>query len=57
MSQTRQSTDSKTHAGARRGEQVLKRLRENPPNIWYAGEQVRAFVREARAEAFAAASR
>ena len=41
MSQTRHSTDSNNHAGARRGEQVLRRLRENPPNIWYAGEQVR----------------
>ena len=41
MSQTRHSTDSNTHAGARRGEQVLQRLRENPPNIWYPGEQVR----------------
>ncbi len=41
MSQTRHSTDSQPRGGARRGEQVLKRLRENPPNIWYAGEQVR----------------
>jgi len=30
-----------TAAGARRGAQVLERLRERPPNIWYAGEQVR----------------
>ena len=27
--------------GARRGEQVLKRLRERPPAIWYRGEQVK----------------
>lgn len=27
--------------GARRGAQVLKRLQENPPNLWYAGEQVK----------------
>jgi 4-hydroxyphenylacetate 3-monooxygenase len=27
--------------GARRGEQVLQRLREQPPTIWYAGEQVK----------------
>lgn len=26
--------------GARRGAQVLKRLQENPPNLWYAGERV-----------------
>src|SRR5262249_40155052 len=26
--------------GARRGEQVLQRLRERPPAIWYAGEAV-----------------
>jgi 4-hydroxyphenylacetate 3-monooxygenase len=43
MSQNQTSTDSNSlvGSGARRGEQVLKRLRENPPNIWYAGEQVR----------------
>ena len=41
MSQTRHSTDSNSRAGARRGEQVLERLRENPPTIWYRGEQVR----------------
>lgn len=28
-------------AGARRGEDVLRRLRERPPNLWYRGEQVR----------------
>jgi 4-hydroxyphenylacetate 3-monooxygenase len=28
-------------SGARRGAQVLQRLRDRPPNIWYAGEQVR----------------
>ena len=27
--------------GARRGAQVLQRLREQPPTIWYRGEQVR----------------
>jgi 4-hydroxyphenylacetate 3-monooxygenase len=27
--------------GARRGAQVLQRLREQPPSIWYRGEQVR----------------
>jgi 4-hydroxyphenylacetate 3-monooxygenase len=27
-------------AGARRGEQVLRRLRERPPAIWYSGEPV-----------------
>lgn len=27
--------------GARTGDQVLNRLRENPPEIWYQGEQVR----------------
>jgi len=27
--------------GARRGAEVLRRLREQPPNIWYGGEQVR----------------
>jgi len=28
-------------SGARRGEQVLQRLRERPPSIWYRGELVR----------------
>ena len=27
--------------GARRGAQVLQRLREQPPNLWYRGEQVK----------------
>lgn len=27
--------------GARRGAEVLRRLRDHPPDIWYAGEQVR----------------
>ena len=42
MSQTPASTDSKRDAGngARRGAEVLQRLRENPPTIWYRGEQV-----------------
>jgi 4-hydroxyphenylacetate 3-monooxygenase len=30
-----------TPRGARRGEQVLKRLRERPPALWYRGEQVK----------------
>lgn len=37
------TTNLQTHtagAGARRGEQVLQRLREQPPAIWYKGEQV-----------------
>ncbi len=28
-------------SGARRGAQVLQRLREQPPSIWYRGEQVK----------------
>src|ERR1700758_3949612 len=28
-------------SGARRGEQVLQRLREQPPSIWYRGELVK----------------
>ena len=36
------TTDSQRNAGgARRGAQVLQRLREYPPDIWYRGEQVR----------------
>ena len=31
----------KTPPGARRGAQVLQRLRDQPPAIWYRGEQVR----------------
>jgi len=27
--------------GARRGEQVLQRLREQPPTLWYGGEQIK----------------
>jgi 4-hydroxyphenylacetate 3-monooxygenase len=34
-------TDTSTTAGARRGAQVLQRLRDNPPNLWYQGEQVK----------------
>jgi 4-hydroxyphenylacetate 3-monooxygenase len=42
MSQASRSALQSTAAtGARRGAQVLKRLRENPPNLWYQGEQVR----------------
>lgn len=33
--------DSNQQRGARRGAQVLQRLRERPPSIWYGGEQVR----------------
>src|SRR5579863_8473742 len=38
MTQTEQSPSP---GGARRGAQVLGRLREYPPNIWYRGEEVR----------------
>ena len=31
---------STSPAGARRGRDVLRRLRERPPNLWYAGERV-----------------
>jgi len=42
MSQApRSALPSTVSTGARRGAQVLKRLQENPPNLWYAGEQVR----------------
>ena len=43
MSQTDPSIESRRNSGggARRGAQVLQRLRENPPTIWYRGEQVR----------------
>ena len=27
--------------GARRGEQVLQRLRERPPTLWYQGQQIK----------------
>jgi 4-hydroxyphenylacetate 3-monooxygenase len=41
MSQApRSALPSTASTGARRGAQVLKRLRENPPNLWYQGEQV-----------------
>ena len=30
-----------TALGARRGEQVLQRLRERPPTLWYHGEQIK----------------
>jgi 4-hydroxyphenylacetate 3-monooxygenase len=36
-----QTDPSPSPGGARRGAQVLERLRENPPNIWYRGEEVR----------------
>src|ERR1700761_9839280 len=32
---------SKATPGARRGEQVLQRLRARPPTLWYRGEQIR----------------
>ena len=32
--------NGKTSGGARKGAQVLQRLREQPPAIWYGGEQV-----------------
>lgn len=41
MAQTATRTEDKGGSGARRGAQVLKRLRERPPTIWYRGEQVR----------------
>ncbi|MGO9514812.1 MAG: 4-hydroxyphenylacetate 3-monooxygenase, oxygenase component [Steroidobacteraceae bacterium] len=43
MSQTDPSIESHRNSGggARRGAQVLERLRENPPTMWYRGEQVR----------------
>ncbi|MBS0614849.1 MAG: 4-hydroxyphenylacetate 3-monooxygenase, oxygenase component [Proteobacteria bacterium] len=42
MSKSTQDQSSKGVAtGARRGEQVLQRLRERPPAIWYRGEQVK----------------
>jgi aromatic ring hydroxylase len=31
----------KSSGGARRGQQVLQRLREQPPSIWYRGELVK----------------
>jgi 4-hydroxyphenylacetate 3-monooxygenase len=33
-----------TGSGARRGEQVLQRLREQPPILWYRGEQVKDVI-------------
>jgi 4-hydroxyphenylacetate 3-monooxygenase len=41
MSVQKAGGSNATASGARRGEQVLKRLRERPPSIWYRGEQVR----------------
>jgi 4-hydroxyphenylacetate 3-monooxygenase len=41
MSHKNPSPSETKGGGARRGEQVLKRLREYPPNIWYGGEPVR----------------
>jgi 4-hydroxyphenylacetate 3-monooxygenase len=39
--QTSPSSEVPAGGGARRGADVLRRLREHPPNIWYGGEQVR----------------
>jgi len=36
-----QTERSPSPGGARRGAQILDRLREHPPNIWYRGERVR----------------
>src|SRR5579872_7436491 len=35
------ASQSTSGAGARRGQQVLQRLRERPPAIWYRGEEVK----------------
>lgn len=35
------ATTSTAGAGARRGDDVLARLRERPPSIWYGGQQVK----------------
>ncbi len=34
-------TDKAMNAGARKGEQLLQKLREQPPEVWYGGERVR----------------
>ena len=36
-----QTRDGKPGSGARRGEQLLRKLRENYPEIFYAGERVK----------------
>lgn len=36
-----QTRDGKTGSGARRGEQLLRKLRENSPEIYYAGQRVK----------------
>jgi 4-hydroxyphenylacetate 3-monooxygenase len=41
MSKTQAPQEKEKAGGARRGSQVLERLREHPPAIWYRGEQVR----------------
>ena len=41
MSQVSTNAANATGTGARRGAQVLERLRERPPTIWYRGEQVK----------------
>ena len=33
--------DTGTATGARRGHQVLQRLKDNPPSLWYRGELVK----------------
>jgi 4-hydroxyphenylacetate 3-monooxygenase len=41
MAASQQNGSATAGSGARRGEQVLQRLREQPPTIWYRGEQVK----------------
>jgi len=41
MSRSATDTEKQPSAGARRGAQVLARLRDRPPSIWYRGEPVR----------------
>jgi 4-hydroxyphenylacetate 3-monooxygenase len=39
--QTSPASQGRTGSGARRGQEVLQRLRDYPPTIWYGGERVR----------------
>ena len=41
MRENSMTGNDKTSGGARKGAQVLRRLREQPPAIWYRGEEVR----------------
>ncbi len=34
-------TSRSRRSGARRGEQILQRLRERPPTLWYQGQQIK----------------